>query len=337
MFIFQVLISRQGKIIAKHNPETLKNHSTEYFEISLQCRDTQTTDDITQKAQKLLNNFKILENEHNAMKLEIGYDQHDNNCAEFIECLEELQREGTVIELSIESKNLEQIFKQLDQDNSSSNSNKFSNGHTVDVMHQVQLNGKQFSSDLVRESPLTRREAIHELFWKRLVHFSRNYRMLLCVLILPAIFEILAMWFVAYRLEDDFDKTLRFGRDLYPMSTQVLSIERPSNFTREIYNSLQQECAAKLPCKEFGNSKDAFYWILETLKDYHGKRYGGYTFNETNSIVWYNNKGYHAMMAWLSDLNTHIFQAELNDTDYTITSYNEPLKLGDTELSTTSM
>lgn len=43
------------------------------------------------------------------------------------------------------------------------------------------------------------------------------------------------------------------------------------------------------------------------------------------------------MMAWLNDLNTNTFQAEMSDSDYTITSFNHPFRLGLKEISTSSI
>lgn len=43
------------------------------------------------------------------------------------------------------------------------------------------------------------------------------------------------------------------------------------------------------------------------------------------------------MMAWLNDLNTNTLQAEMNDTEYSITSFNHPFRLGLKEISTSSI
>lgn len=300
----------------------------------MNCCDSQTSDEIMKKADKLLTNFRQLEKSTTTdLKLRISYDQQNENSSEYLKYLQNLQSEGRIKDLSIETENLEHVFKNLDKN---CNGSVRFNGHAIDMMKNVKLK-KDFGWDMVRETPLTRSEAMRQLFWKRLVHFSRNYRMLLCVIVLPALFEICAMWFVAQRLEDDYDKTIKLSRDLYPKTTQMLSMEKPLNFTQQVYDSMKQDCSAEMPCKQFRNSERPFYWILETLNDYQGQRYGGYSFNDTKSIVWYNNKGYHAMVAWLNDMNSYMLQTETNNSNYKITAYNEPWELGYMELSTTSM
>ncbi|XP_037937529.1 ATP-binding cassette sub-family A member 13 [Teleopsis dalmanni] len=329
-----IVIMGDGKIKAKHSAETLKHHSTGSYNVTMICGDQQTASDIENSAKTHLTDFNILDRVNaTELQLQIAYDQPDpENTINFLKYLQELQAAGRISELSIQSQNLENIFKDLDTCNV-----KLTNGHTVEIMKPIDLK-KDVNVNVVREEPLTRCEAVRHLFWKRLIHFSRNYRMLLCVIVLPAIFELLAMWFVAYRLEDDFDKTINLSRaSLYPKTTQMLSLENGTEFTNDVYGQLKEECSVGMDCKEFVNSEKGFYWILDTLNDYHGKRYGGYTFNESKAMVWYNNKGYHAMMAWLNDLNSHLMQAEMNDTSYSITTYNEPWKLGYGELSTSSI
>lgn len=300
----------------------------------MSCCDSQTSDEIMQKADKILTNYRQLEKSSATdLRLRISYDQPNENSSEYLKYLQNLQSQSRIKDLSIETENLEHVFKNLDKN---CNGSTRSIGHTSDMMKNVKLK-KDFGWDMVRDAPLTRCEAMRQLFWKRLVHFSRNYRMLLCVIVLPAIFEICAMWFVAQRLEDDFDKTIQLSRDLYPKTTQMLSMEQPLNFTQKAYNNIKQECTVEMPCKQFHSSERSFYWILETLHDYQGSRYGGYSFNDSKSIVWYNNKGYHAMVAWLNDMNSHLLQIETNNTNYRISAYNEPWELGYMELSTTSM
>lgn len=338
IMMYVVLKSAQGKIIAKHNPETLKNHCTSFYEVSMNSCDTQTSAMIVDKANQLLTNYKQLEKTSSTdLSLRISYDQPNYNSSEYLSYLQELQGEGRINDLCIESENLEQVFKNLDRH--TNGTTKQTNGHhSNDAMKTIKLK-RELGWDMVSDEPLSKCTAMRQLFWKRLVHFSRNYRMLLCVIVLPAVFEICAMWFVAQRLEDDFDKTIKLSRGLYPKTTQFLSMEMPKNFTQQIYSHMKDDCAAgaDLNCKEFPNSQKSFFWVLKTLNDYQEKRYGGYTFNDSKAMVWYNNKGYHAMLAWLNDLNSYMLQVETNNTGYKISAYNEPWELGFFELSTTSM
>uniref|UniRef100_A0A1B0AMS1 ABC transporter domain-containing protein n=1 Tax=Glossina palpalis gambiensis TaxID=67801 RepID=A0A1B0AMS1_9MUSC len=330
-----IIIMKNGKVIAKHNPETLKNHCSSYYEISLECCDNHTYEDILSNADKVLNDCRRLDKQHETdLRLRVPYDQQLHKSAEFLKYLYGLQIKGKIQGLGVETENLEQLFKNLDKNsNGMVNQNGYTDG---DCMKTVQLK-KEFDTELVRDAPLTRVEAMRELFWKRLIHFSRNYRMILSVLILPAVFEICAMWFITQRLEDDYDKSLKLTRDLYPKTTQMLSMEIPNDFTQLAYASFKEGCETDMPCQEFSNTKDAFYWILRTLPEYREKRYGGYSFNESKAMVWYNNKGYHAVVAWLNDLNSQLLQVSVNDSNYRITTYNEPWKLNAAEFSTTSI
>ncbi|XP_058985855.1 ATP-binding cassette sub-family A member 13-like [Musca domestica] len=338
-----IVIMKNGKIIAKHNPETLKNHCTSFYEVSMNSCDSQTSDMVVDKANKLLANFRQLDKSSEAdLSLRVSYDQVNHNSSEYLSYLEQLQGDGRINDLCIESENLEHVFKNLDKKHSNgvvSSGHYNNNGHpSGDLMKNIKLK-RELGWNMVSNDPLSRWAAIRQLFWKRLVHFSRNYRMLVCVIVLPAIFEILAMWFVSQRLEDDFDKTIKLSRELYPRTTQFMSMEIPLNFTRDVYGRLKENCpaGAELTCKEFANSQKSFYWVLKTLNEYQEKRYGGYTFNESKSMVWYNNKGYHSMLAWLNDMNSHMLQVETNNTNYKISAYNEPWELGFQEFSTTSI
>lgn len=297
----------------------------------MNCCDGLTSDDIKLKANDMIGQYTLLP-KHTAqsLSLELTYEQQSS---EFLNYLQQLQQQERISDLTVDSQNLEQLFRNLDQSNSHSNNG---HAHTVDILHNVTLK-KNKNIDLVHAEPLTRCEAIKLLMWKRFVHFSRNYRMLVCVLLLPAVFEILAMWFVAYRVEDDFDKVLKLSRDLYPKTTQLISMEKAQNFTTLVYGNIKKECSSEWECREFATSQKGFKWVLESLNEYQGKRYGGYSFNNSKAMVWYNNKGYHAMMGWLNDLNTHLMKVECNDSSFSINSYNEPWKLGFSELTTSSM
>lgn len=87
----------------------------------------------------------------------------------------------------------------------------------------------------------------------------------------------------------------------------------------------------------FNTSRDAFNWILDTHDQFIEARYGGVSINGSRSAVWYNNKGYHSMPAYLNQLNEAHLQSLLVDTRYHIYTNNHPLKLGEKELTTSSM
>lgn len=329
-----VVIMKNGKIIAKHSPDTLQEYCTSGYEVLFHCKDTQTITEIGAAGNEMLVNFREPDwLESGDIRLRVLYDQDGSNrSVNFLNFLQNLQARGLISDLRVESRNLEQIFAELHEDRV----NGCETFKTKMDWKPVDLKNSN-AANIVDGGSLTFTAAVRNLLWKRLIHFSRNYRILLCVIVLPAVFELFAMWFVTYRLEDDYDKTISFTRELYPKTTQMFSMELNKTLTNGAYAGLKEQCSAESPCREFRNSSEAFYWILQSMDDYHEKRYGGYSFNDTNAIVWYNNKGYHAMMAWLNDLNTKLLQVELGDNNFSITTFNEPWKLGAAELSTTSV
>ncbi|XP_004523945.1 ATP-binding cassette sub-family A member 13 [Ceratitis capitata] len=327
-----IVIMKNGKIIVKHSPDTLKEYCTSGYDALIHCSEKQTISEIVTTGREMLTAFKDLEwLETGDIRLQVPYDQGGSRRSlDFLSYLQNIEQRGLISNLRVESRNLEQIFADLHADKAHKAMN-----------NQLQMKPVELKTSsvphVVHSSTLSISTAIRSLLGKRIVHFSRNYRILLCVIVLPALFELLAMWFVTYRLEDDYDKTISFTRDLYPKTTQMFSMQMNKTMTSAAYEGLSEHCSSESPCREFNNSTDAFFWILHSMNDYHEKRYGGYSFNDTNAIVWYNNKGYHAMMAWLNDLNTRLLQVEMDDSNFSITTFNEPWKLGVAELSTTSV
>lgn len=242
--------------------------------------------------------------------------------------------EQKIRNLHIQTVNLEELFQNINNDTKS----KIHNNNLANKAETKTDGGDVGLVNMAYDLPLTRCQAVYQLLWKRFIHFSRDYWILASVIILPAILQIFAMWFIAQRVEDDYDKSLKLSRDLYSKTTQMLSIEMPKPFAKDVYENLQMDCNGNhFDCQKFNASEDAFYWLLNTLPNYRAKRYGGYSFNMSQLTVWYNNKGYHALVAWLNDLNTKILQTMTNNTNYSITTYNEPWKLSVAEFSTTSM
>ncbi|XP_077295460.1 lipid droplet defective [Arctopsyche grandis] len=92
-------------------------------------------------------------------------------------------------------------------------------------------------------------------------------------------------------------------------------------------------------------SKDTIDWIINTQDIYTEKRYGGWssTFRDSKlSIpdgftVWYNNKGDHALPAYMNTLSNAIFKYKSNDKHVKITTYNHPLKLSQEQLSRSTL
>ncbi|XP_068154568.1 LOW QUALITY PROTEIN: ATP-binding cassette sub-family A member 13 [Drosophila tropicalis] len=329
-----LVIMRNGRIIAQHSRDSLQNLCTSYFSLSMHCSDALSAAAIVQKAQQLLMQCQIMptaEETHNLI-ISASYAQNlTPGAVEFLEHLQAQEADGSISDLQLtSSSSLEEEFEQL-------------NRNETDYRRQptAAMGSIVAGPDDVSDEPPKASRQLRLLLGKRLRHFARNYRLLLYVLLLPAIFELCAMWFVSYRLEDDFDTILPFSRSLYAQSSQLLSHEDLGKYTNKLYQRLHDECTSSegpgFQCQEFNSSKEAFHWVLTSLDEYRERRYGGYGLNGSGATVWYNNKGYHSMMAWLNDLNVQILRTSLNDSAYDLVAKNEPWKLGFAELSTSSI
>lgn len=202
-------------------------------------------------------------------------------------------------------------------------------------------------SAIVQRNKLSECEAARNLFKKRLLHFKRNYRLILCTLILPTLFVVIAMGFMKLRPPGEFDIDLEFSRRLYSNSTDVYSIQDRDEIGNEVgngmYEALTSYCGLQNGdvfgnvCNTFNSSEKLFRWVLNTTNEYPTSRYGGISINGSRLAVWYNNNGYHSMPVFLNELNTAYFRSLMNDSDYKITTNNHPLKLDDKELTQSSM
>ena len=207
---------------------------------------------------------------------------------------------------------------------------------TIDLRKTVNgLQNNQIIEPTSEQTPFM--EIVGNLFWKRFLHFRRNYKLLICILVLPVIFEIIAMGFMTIRPPGDYDKAIEFNRALYPNSIEFYSQENLTPFGENIHQDFEETCSINENCEFFDSSKKSFDWILKTHEEFIGRRYGGVSLNDSRSIVWYNNKGYHSMPLYLNVLNSAVLRKELNDSSYNIVTQNHPLKLGEGELSVSSM
>lgn len=159
------------------------------------------------------------------------------------------------------------------------------------------------------------------LFWKRFVHFRRNYRLILLILIVPAIFNIIAMQCMISRPTNTFDSELVFSQQLYGNSTEFYTYQHSS----ELGNKTLAHLKCQDQCEHFNSSKQAFRWILDTHDDFIDRRYGGITLNGSKVVVWYNNKGLHSMPVYLNALNSALFKSEMGNGQYKITTSSHPL------------
>ncbi|XP_060662090.1 phospholipid-transporting ATPase ABCA1 [Drosophila nasuta] len=337
-----LFIMQNGRIVAQHSRDSLQRLCTSDYSIEMRCHDASASSAIVEQARQLLKDCQVLPSssqQSGAQQLIISASYAQNLTPSAVRFLEQLQAQelsGNISELSLNSSSsLEQEFEQLNRSieaHSSTNTQLNSNTNSSSSNNTI-VTGP---ADVTEQAPSSWSQFVL-LMGKRRRHLCRNYRLLLYVLLLPAIFELFAMWFVSYRLEDDFDTVLPLTRALYPHSTQLLSRQRLGKFGEPLYEHLRSDCDSSFECNEFNNSRQAFYWVLNSLDEYRERRYGGYSLNGSGATVWYNNKGYHAMLAWLNDLNAHILRTTINSSDFELRTFNEPWKLGFAELSTSSV
>ncbi|KPJ11060.1 ATP-binding cassette sub-family A member 12 [Papilio machaon] len=207
------------------------------------------------------------------------------------------------------------------------------------------------------------------LLYARYLHYTRNRSLLFMLVALPSLFVLISMAFsnirpppnseVAlplYRIYDNATEYLvkkpsisddsvissLFAQDI--MNT-LIAEKRARNWTDEdnpVCNCVvtKQECdlssvnITNLPELMLLPDTTALNnWIVASHDVYIEKRYGGYSSviknNISNLVVWYNNKGYHAMPMYLSALHSAVLRAASGRLSANITTYTHPLKISD--------
>lgn len=300
---------------------------------------SKTIEKIKEILQNHAQNGNIIEILSDTFHVSIPYRNTETDFINYTQMMHEfeaLQADKLIKNIQITSSNLEKIFNDLVVPNES----KHLNGATTSISHKL---SEEKIVPIIQNEKLSEFEIMKNLFKKRFMHFKRNYRLILCVLVLPTIFEIIAMGFMTLRPPGEHDVNLRFSEALYPNSTEFYSIENADDVDSIIYKDLRSHCDANKRnrygniCQEFDSSESVFRWILNTYPNYLESRYGGSTLNGSRISVWYNNKGYHAMPVYLNQLNNAILKTAMNNSNYNIYTNNFPLKLGKKELTTSSM
>lgn len=300
---------------------------------------SKTTESISALLQEHAPDSKIDTISTESLVAKIPYRSESNqllNYKTFISGIEEMAQKEQIKSFRIVSNNLENVFNDLVVPSTIKKS--YTNGYTINNM----IKKSDEVSPIIQQEKLTEFEVVKSLLKKRFLHFKRNYRLILCVLIMPTLFEIIAMGFMTLRPPGEHDIDLRFSRALYPNSTDVYSIENGDNVQNETYSHLSSYCKRNGDefgnmCKKFDSSEKLFRWVLNTTQDYPTSRYGGVSVNGSRAAVWFNNNGYHSMPVFLNELNTAYFRSVMNDDRFKITTNNHPLKLDDQELSQSSM
>ncbi|KAG5682948.1 hypothetical protein PVAND_012265 [Polypedilum vanderplanki] len=354
----QIIMMKDGRIALEATTKDLHNELTRNFNIVIDLKasiskDKESIDEIKEIVNRSCKGENNIHVRDCSMNINMPYFDEEHKRIDYGDLFRDLERLVTdkkIIDFHVLSKTLESYYKNVEEGGNinghsvtNGNHNNNNNLETIDLKQSIKLNGNfnngsnGSNSSFKDENKLSLRKMISNLFLKRFLHFKRNYRLLICILILPVIFEIIAMGFLKIRPPGDYDNSIEFNRSMYPQSTEFYSQQNMLPFGKRVYNEFQSTCSINENCEFYNSSKDAFDWVLNTNEKYILKRYGGISINQSRSIVWYNNKGYHSMPLYLNILNSAILRNELNDSSYNIRTINHPLMLGENELSVSSI
>ncbi|XP_049289465.1 ATP-binding cassette sub-family A member 13 [Anopheles funestus] len=338
----KIVVLENGKAILEQSQEELKKRFTNTIYLRVLLRQQADTDRTAMIAQlsKLLDGTVDLRYEMSATLNQLDFkissstsDSQVLNIELLLEHMAQLKSTKQIESFEIRNENLLNIFNTVNASDPTSADPMLVNGNGNTSSHIP--NG--FHGPKTNDSQLGTLSIMYTLFRKRTRHFMRNYRLLVCLLVLPTIFEIIAMGFMTIRPPGDHDQMVNFSTALYPKSAEFYTNTTDGDEYRDaIVTDLLAHCTDGL-CSVFNSSLDAYRWILSTTDDYAERRYGGITVNKEKNIVWYNNKGYHSMPTWLNMLDTAVLRAELDDPSYTIRTINHPLKIEEDDLSISSM
>lgn len=356
-----ILIMNNGEVVTEASPQWLKTELTRSFSIhgtilkKYSDLNNELEDEIQSELEKLVPNatFDI---KGSQLFITVKYTERPDQLAEVMRLFERFEKEGKVKGFRVISRNLEDIFNALNKINNPSqatalhkhyqkNQNGIKNGFNGKYQNGNNGTSSAAVGSSVKKELNSREQAIEfikVLLWKRWTHFRRNYRLLLTMILLPAVFEIVAMSFMNLRPPDQHGVALKLSKNLYPQSSEFYSYEYPNTFTDDVLSRLYEmnsNCQGNSSemCAKFENSEIVSDWLVDTHDEFMGRRYVGNTFNSNRLLVWYNNKGYHSMPMKLNEMNSAMFKSEMNDSGYSISTINHPFKVGDKELSTSSM
>lgn len=335
---------KQGKVVAEYDPEQLKDQFTQNFEIHIDfgsVDNSKAVESINALLRTHAETSEVQSITTETLIARVPYHLGTElvNYSPLISDIEQMVEQQQIKNFRIVSSNLENIFNKLVDPAIAKKLH--TNGHANNSHSEYGKNNGIHAS--AQRKQLSGCEAAGNLLKKRILHFKRNFRLIVCMLVLPTLFEVIAMGFMKLRPSGEYDVDLQFSRALYPNSTDVYSVENGNEFVNATYDELTPYCSLDGGdhfgniCRTFNTSEKLFRWVLNTTNDYPTSRYGGVSLNDSRAAIWYNNNGYHAMPLFLNEFNTAYFRSLMNDSRYKITTNNHPLKLDEKELSQSSM
>lgn len=267
-----IVMLNKGRAVAENTPDELRNTFSKAFQMKVIFTPGGNTDKTREHLFSILatelKQFEIIHDSNSEISVTIPYrDDTGNICnfSSFIKSIETLESQKQIVEFKIKSKNLQDIFNKMNEDNN------MSNGRNGKIHNGVNgVNGDAPSRTQFELKNTSTLDHVKNLFWKRFVHFHRNFRVLLCILVMPTIFEIIAMAFMNLRPPGGHTNILKFSKNIYAGSKEFYSMENGTEYTNGTFQVLTSGCDNK--CDFFNSSKLAFKWILDTQNDYVERR-----------------------------------------------------------------
>ncbi|XP_028048892.2 uncharacterized protein LOC105837746 isoform X2 [Monomorium pharaonis] len=292
----------------------------------------------------------------------------NNDIAQVAKALEDNHKLLGFSHFSLECDTLERVFLDLcaRADNGSSVI-RASQDSVVNVDHGAPTlddNVDLITDMVLKPSPIRQMKAMIK---KRIWHFARDWRAPLAALVLPTMFVAVAMGFSLIRPPSENEPPLALTPKLYDTQpTYFYSINSNDPFLQHVSMQLHDrfgddyagawqtlpndtgtcECIdGQQTCRGLSKpiegllqtlpGRPTLDWIVSTHQEYIERRYGGWSLSHSKEdplfIVWYNNKGHHAMPGYLNALNEAILRA--SGIQGHLTTFNHPLKLSSDQLN----
>lgn len=219
--------------MAENNHESLRSQFTKSFDIKIdlceleQLERNGTIDEIIRSLKKYSLNCNIQDVTNSTFNVTIPYNDGRSNYVNFaplIRVLEGLQQQQRIVNFRVFSKNLEGIFSNLVSTTEPPNSSSVVdvaigvNGANKNDVNKIEVHHERAADKVTNQ--LSEWAVIKNLFWKRFMHFRRNYRLIVCVLVMPTLFATIAMGFLKIRPPGDYENSLTFSKQLYANSTE---------------------------------------------------------------------------------------------------------------------
>ncbi|XP_017788277.1 PREDICTED: uncharacterized protein LOC108570860 [Habropoda laboriosa] len=304
-----------------------------------------------------------------------GHNGINNNIAHAAKVIEDNRKLLGYSHFSLECDTLEKVFLDLCSRAENGSSIVRSSQDSVITVDNVGLTMPKENVDLLDVESSTKPSTIRQikaLLKKRVWHFRKDWLTFSAGLFLPTMFVAVAMGFSLIRPPSEDEPMLTLTPKLYDTHpTYFYSVDNGDDpFLQHVSLQLhdrfgddyagawqtlpndtgtcqcldgQQVCHGVSQAVEgllqVLPGKPTLDWIVSTHQEYIEKRYGGWSLSHAEDeplfVVWYNNKGHHALPSYLSALNEAILRA--SGVQGRLTALNHPLRLSSDQLNRTTL